>query len=451
MKLYPFQQESVKKLCRFLTDKSSHAAYLGSDMGTGKTAVALGVSNRLDFTKAIIVCPAIMRDVWAQEIYKWLGAVSFKNPYIIYSSKNLDKERLKYADFVIVSYALTTNKKVLKFLCSVKYSLAIYDEAIALKTRKSLRTRACLIDLWKRAEHRLALCGTPITQSVMDLYTLCRKMHPEEETFQGSKVFGETYAYARNDGFSIKYYGLKNADKLKRIMRKNFFHRVTKEEALPELPAKIWQEILLPQELSIIPKAKDEKARLEQETEALIQAIETGKSPVIPKSLAEHRRLQGERKVASVVEFIEPMLEADIPVVCFFWHRAVGQALHEAFSKYKPALVTGETPNGYRVNAITDFQNGKTDLYLGSIAASGMGVTLTRSSTVVFAELSYSPADIDQAAARCHRIGTKDTVNIYSLIVKNSIDEKVSNIVLSKVRVINEVMDKNLSQDKLRD
>ena len=116
-------------------------------------------------------------------------------------------------------------------------------------------------------------------------------------------------------------------------------------------------------------------------------------------------------------------------------------ALAEELKDYNPAIITGETNGDERTKAVAEFQCEKTLLFLGNIVAAGIGVTLTRGNNVLFAELTWSPSEIDQAANRCHRIGTKGAVNCYYFTVQDSIDERVIDVVMRKVKTFNSVLE----------
>ena len=102
--------------------------------------------------------------------------------------------------------------------------------------------------------------------------------------------------------------------------------------------------------------------------------------------------------------------------------------------------IIGDTPLDERQRIVDKFQSGGIQVFVGSIRACGTGLTLTRSSNVVFAELDWSPSVIDQAADRCHRIGQKDAVLIKHLVFDGTVDAMLARAVVDKTEIIDSIM-----------
>jgi SNF2 family DNA or RNA helicase len=93
-----------------------------------------------------------------------------------------------------------------------------------------------------------------------------------------------------------------------------------------------------------------------------------------------------------------------------------------------------------REKAIELFQGGKTNLFIGQIAAAGIGITLTRASHCILAECDYSPATMSQAINRLHRIGQKNSVNVYFLLVEDSSEYDIMQILVDKIKAFDQVL-----------
>jgi len=103
-------------------------------------------------------------------------------------------------------------------------------------------------------------------------------------------------------------------------------------------------------------------------------------------------------------------------------------------------VLTGAVSKEDRKIVVDRFQNNKNIKYfIGTTKAAGLGITLTAASKVFFLSLPWTPADMSQAADRCHRIGQKDTVNVYCLSC-GEIDQYISELLLSKSEIINQVI-----------
>jgi SWI/SNF-related matrix-associated actin-dependent regulator 1 of chromatin subfamily A len=163
-----------------------------------------------------------------------------------------------------------------------------------------------------------------------------------------------------------------------------------------------------------------------------------------------------------VVQFVADILDnSDDPnsKVCLFGHHkdviaALEQALKKHNPKFNPVVITGETKEADRQRNIHLFQEtNQSRIFIGSMFATGMGITLTACSTVVFAELDWTPAQVVQSEDRCHRIGSKNTVWVYHIVADGSIDSKIANILVDKQEVSKSILDFDASKmfDKILD
>jgi SWI/SNF-related matrix-associated actin-dependent regulator 1 of chromatin subfamily A len=156
------------------------------------------------------------------------------------------------------------------------------------------------------------------------------------------------------------------------------------------------------------------------------------------------RRLTGIAKVPMVIEHIDKILHEDIykKIILFAHHQEVITELFDNLGEYGPAVIRGESSENMRTAAVERFQNNPyCRLFIGSIGAASVGLTLTASSHVVFAEPSWSPKDMAQAEDRAHRIGQKESVLVEILVFDESLDANIMKKVVKKMRVVNEALD----------
>lgn len=419
---------------------SNQGCYNACEMGLGKSVQAVVATNSLrpgDNPMILVICPAVMRLVWQEEFLKW-GCYGKPTEVIVLKSKT-DLDTKPYRRITIVSYELAATEEFKKWLY-FNVDFLILDEAHYLKNPKAKRTKSILKHVWPKCNYRICLSGTPFTNNVTDGFTLFNKLAPYE--FPDFWSFANTYAYRKNNGFGITYEGLRNADKLRKIINSRFFLRKTKSQVLTELPSKVYKKVMLDESYAY--KLTKEQRALQEayyaDLRKLLQSDEFARVPPPPVSIMTIRREQGLKKVEAVADYVEILLEQNVPCVLFGIFRDVLDRFEERFQKYKPAVIHGDVNAEKRFEAITRFQSGDTNLFIGQITAAGVGITLTRAANVVFSELSYSPAEISQACDRVHRVGQKESVTIHYFAVEKSVDETIIDSVMSKARVFAEIL-----------
>jgi len=434
--LRPFQANAIHKMLSFIRTNESSGTYNACDQGLGKTCMSIVAHNNLNCRTLLVICPASVILNWVEELKSWS---IYPHTYLaVLSSKDAPNIKLPINSAVIISYDMSKKDRVLKQLCLRNWDMLILDEGHKLIGRKTIRSKAILGAIWDKCRYRIALSGTPITGSVVDAYPLFHSFLPT--TFPNFYAFANRYANIDRTPWGDKYYGIKNSEELKAIIRSSFFLRYTKEEVLPELPPKVFTKIVLPEEYALsLPK--NDKDVLAAEVERIRLKIEKGNpAPPLPVSLAGKRREQALKKLPPVIEFIKNLLDQNIPTVVFTYHTQVLINLEVEFTSYNPSIIQGSTPSEARQDAVRNFQEGATNLFIGQIVAAGTGITLTRSSNVVFAELDWSVANVAQACDRLDRIGQLNTVNVYYFSVLHSIEERIISTIMQKAEVFSKMM-----------
>ncbi|HHV41230.1 MAG TPA: SWF/SNF helicase family protein [Clostridiaceae bacterium] len=141
------------------------------------------------------------------------------------------------------------------------------------------------------------------------------------------------------------------------------------------------------------------------------------------------------------IQHIKDMLENESKIVIFAHHLDVLNTLHEEF-KDEAVILTGQTKPEDRQLAVDRFQNNEEiKLFIGSIQAAGVGITLTAASTEIFVELDWVPANISQAESRCHRIGQLGSVLVQHLVLDGSLDAHMVQTLIAKQDVLDEALD----------
>ena len=146
-------------------------------------------------------------------------------------------------------------------------------------------------------------------------------------------------------------------------------------------------------------------------------------------------------KVPECCKFIEQILEEKDKVVVFAHHRDVIEAISSHF-KHESVILYGGMNTAEKDNAVQKFiHNKKCRVFVISILAGGVGLTLTVADTAVFCELDYSPSNNTQAEDRLHRVGQKSCVFVYHLVVEDSIDATIARKCVDKQDIIDKALD----------
>ncbi len=440
---------------------------IGDEMGLGKTIQALGFINvHPEVRDVLVVCPASLRINWKREAEKWLVKT-----WHIGIVKGSDWPRLSSSlrSLVIVNYDVVDRHH--DEIRKRPWGVLILDEFHYLKSPKTRRTKyvygykptkrelasGTVPVLPIPAHHTLALSGTPILNRPIELFPTLERLDPKglgKNFFQ----FAKRYCGAVHNGFGWDFKGNSNLIELQERLRERLMIRRLKKDVLKELPAKRRQVIELPANgcASIVARERETTREATERLQELRAAVELAKASDVPaeydraverlrevsgiafQEMAAARRDVALAKIPYVVDHLKDCLEEG-PVVCFAHHRAVIRGILDAFPD--AVSITGDTSLEKRQQAVDDFQGGKAELFVGNIQAAGVGITLVRSTHVVFAELDWVPGNVSQAEDRCHRIGQDQSVLIQHLVLEDSLDCNLAQALVRKQRVIDRALD----------
>lgn len=453
------------------------AVLFGDEMGLGKTIEALGIINADPTVKTVLCfCPGTARINWQREAQKWL--VRKFNFHVVTETGTVPPAD---ASFVILSYDKVTGAKgktVLAGLMARQWDMLILDESHFLKNPKAQRTNAVLGTETKTkvngknvyehvpgildcARRRVALTGTPMVNRPVELWSILHALSPQ--TFPNFFSFAKRYCAAHGNRYGWDFSGASNLEELQTRMRTSVMIRRMKRDVLKELPPKTRQIVVLApngaadavrEENDAWQKHEDALADLQADVElAKAAGDEVAYAEAVAKlkegyrvafseiSLMRHKVAVA--KIPHVIEHLECALEGTNKVVCFAHHKDVIAAIMEHFGAAAVCL-TGDTPMADRMNIVDAFQkNPNVRLFVGSITAAGTAITLTASSTVVFAELDWVPGNLSQCEDRCHRIGTVNPVLVQHIVLDGSLDARMAQIIVEKQALAEKGLDPN--------
>jgi len=424
---------------RRVSERAKCGVFIGDEQGLGKTVQALGVLEAADAYPAVVVAPASVRLNWQREVRKWLP---HRTVQVVYGVEPAEVS----ADIVIVGWDALHGWSE-----SLPVHAAVFDEVHYAKSARTRRTQAAL-ELSRRAIEAggfsVALSGTPLLNSPDELKSQLQIIGRLEE-FGGSRGFDASYGKAKEPDLAG----------LGRRMRETCFVRRLKRDVMAELSEKEFSSLVVTGDERVMREYRMAEAGLRLELgEELARATATpngsNSSERQAAGLREFRRnaqthlvrleqlrqLAAKAKRAAVTEWIEDFAEYQKKLVVFGWHR---NDVDWVADKFADGLkIQGGMSDSDKQAAVDRFQTSDEARVIScSIKAAGIGITLTAASDVLFIEQGWNPADMDQAADRCHRIGQKDSVTVYTMLCEGTIDERIADLIAKKRLIVNAVLE----------
>jgi SNF2 family DNA or RNA helicase len=436
---------------------------LADDMGLGKTVQTLALLQKqkeelknTDYAKtSLLVLPTSLVYNWQKEADKF--APDLRILMHVGSNRFKDAYAFTHFDVVITTYGIVRSDEELfsKFF----FNYIILDESQNIKnpTSKSFKSIKSL-----KSRHKLALSGTPIENSVSDIWS---QMHFTNPGLLGS------YSFFQKE-FVIPIEKKKDEDTAKRLQAiiKPFVLRRTKNQVATELPPKTEQIIYC--EMNEAQSELYESTKSEYRNALLEGAVNDGKGNQIAllqgltklRQLANHPKMvdpsykDESGKFEAVLQMLDSISIEGNKVLIFSQFVKHLELFKDYFNKQKIpfAYLDGATKD--RAEAVQRFKdNEEVKIFLISIKAGGVGLNLTEADYVFILDPWWNPAVEQQAIDRSHRIGQKRNVFIYKFISKDTVEEKIVALQNRKMSIATslitteETFVKSLSQDDLKE
>ena len=429
--------------------------FLGDEQGLGKTKqiIDIAVARKLiyGYKHCLIVCGVnTLKWNWVNEIlthsneYAYiLGQKATRDGKIkigSMSDKLKDLTIIENDKDCIQPYFIITNIEsfrdknfadTIKKLCDKGIiNMCAADEMHKMKNPASQQTKGFLKC---NPECRIGMTGTPLLNSPLDLYIILKWLGYESHAFHSFKNH-----YCVMGGFGgYEVVGYKNMDQLTSQVREIMLRRM-KSEVL-DLPDKTYIDEIVemsPQQTAIYDKIESSlKIELAAGTLDLSNPLSvlirlrqaTGWTGIVSDTVAESAKLD------RMEEIVEEAVSNNNKCIIFSNWTQMTDVIYEKLKIYNPAIITGGTKDSERQTMVDKFQTDPScHVIVGTIGAMGTGLTLTAGSTVIFVDEPWNRALFDQAVDRAHRIGAKSNVTIYSIMCKDTIDEKIHNIIYKK-------------------
>lgn len=402
--------------------------------GSGKTLVAIDLIDKLDKYPVLIVTPASVKYQFKAEIEKFSKN---SNTIQVFNSKDiLDKD----ANIIIINPDILSKYK--KELIKLGFKLIIVDESHMIKNVKSQRTKS-IISIGLNSEYKVAMTGSAITVAPLDLFGQLAFIKPEtfgnkSKKFPDRKMSWYNFA-VRYSGGKQNYFGFfeaktaTNVEEL-RSRTKNTIYRVEHQEALSSIPKLNEMDWMLTLEDRYMKKYnkidKEFKKWLKEQGLTEYEVYKKLSSEALIK-LSELRKLVSESKLVYIKDLCTSVIDSE-KVIIFCHYRETLRKLEEIF-KDKCISIKGGDSSERKAASVENFKtNDRIRYAIISISAGGTGINLQNCHDIVFADLPWSYKDYDQCCGRSHRINQKSVVNVYKLLTKGTVDEKINKFILNK-------------------
>jgi len=396
---------------------------LADDMGLGKTIQSLAIILELaDGGPSLVIAPTSVSTNWETEVHRFAPTLNIRS----LSGKDRQKtiRELGKFDLLITTYTLLQQENEL--LSQIQWQTIILDEAQAIKNAATKRSKAAMA---LRARFRLITTGTPIENHLGELWNLFHFINPG--------LLGPLNRFNERFAIPIERYNDREARlKLKKLIRPFILRRI-KSDVLEELPPRTevtlhvtmgkdeahFYEALRQNALQSLENNQEKKGR---HLQILTEIMKLRQACCHPRLIAPDTNLPGAKlEVFSAV--IDELLGGRHKALIFSQFIGHLQILREYLDGkgiiYK--YLDGSTSSAKRKQEVDEFQSGKSDLFLISLKAGGLGLNLTAADYVIHMDPWWNPAIEDQASDRAHRIGQTRPVTIYRLICKDTIEEKI--------------------------
>lgn len=443
--LRPYQVEGVKWIDYLY--KNNLGGCLADDMGLGKTLQTIAMLT-LIYPKAkkpaLVVMPRSLLFNWQNELARFAPQL---DSYTYYGNTR-DMDEAYRHQVILTTYALVRND--IGQFSKKDFEMVILDESQNIKNVTAQTTQAIYL---LSTRHRLALSGTPVENNLTELYSLFRFLNPS--MFGTLEDFNTSYTYPiqKNDDKEVMY-----------SLRKKiypFMLRRLKKNVLKDLPDRIEQTLYVDMNAPQAAFYEQRRRYFYQQVKTTIKKEGIGKSQfVMFQALNELRRIASIPESMSDGQVVSPKLETLMDTLCdavsnghkivvFFNYIAgielVGNLLDERGIDY--VSMTGSTHD--RRALVERFQNDpKCKVFLMTLKTGGVGLNLVAADIVFIFEPWWNKAAEEQAVNRLHRIGQKSKVLSYSIITRQTIEEKILQLQKQKAELFEGLIGNDASSVK---
>ncbi|NJN37552.1 MAG: DEAD/DEAH box helicase [Acaryochloridaceae cyanobacterium CSU_3_4] len=427
---------------------------LADDMGLGKTVqviarlaqereeAAAGTEEPIPPT--LLIAPTSVVGNWRKEIEKFAPHLQSIVHHGNERAKTVPEfqEMADQNDVVITSFTLV--RKDSKLFDAVPWHRIVLDEAQNIKNPKAAQTKAILK---LSATHRLALTGTPVENRLLDLWSIFNFLNPG--------YLGKEAQFRKNFELPIqKDNDPRPSATLKKLVEPFILRRVkTDKSIIKDLPDKVEQKLycnLTKEQASLYEAVVKEISENLDEMEGIQRKGQILATLLKLKQICNHPRqfLQDEsdftpersHKLSRLTEMVTEVMEEGESLLVFTQFTELGDALEKYLRQthhYNTYYVHGGTNRNKRERMITEFQDPETEpsVFILSLKAGGVGITLTKANHVFHFDRWWNPAVEDQATDRAFRIGQEKNVFVHKFVAIGTLEERIDEMIEDKKKL----------------
>ncbi|AZO93408.1 SNF2-related protein [Halocella sp. SP3-1] len=438
---------------RFL-NKYHFGGILADDMGLGKTIQTLTLLVSLELNKpALVICPRTLIYNWAEEVDKFFPDLKYLVYYGTPEERNEMLDDLQEYELLITSYSIISRDYEKLNNNGLEFAYCILDEAHHIKNHRTKRAQGVKKI---KAERKLALTGTPLENSIDELWSIFDFLMP-----------AYLYRYSR---FKKEYLNPitkgNDQEKLQEFKKRvaPFILRRNKDEVLKELPEKTiniqYVEMTKLQEDTyqlILDQLKGELLASVQEKgfdrsrinilAALTRLRQVCNHPSLVLNNFEHSaHKEGSGKLAALSEIVQEAVDGGHKIIVFSQFVRMLKIIREDFEKRGVSFEYLDGSTRDRMSRVKSFnQDDRIKAFLISLKAGGIGLNLTAADIVIHVDPWWNPMVERQATDRAHRLGQENRVMVYKLITKGTVEEKMIKLQRRKEDMFNNIVEDNVN------
>lgn len=485
MKIEPYEYQ--KQAVAFFETTNGNAI-LGDQPGVGKTlsSISYAIKNKY---KTLVIVPASLKLNWRAEILKFTNEKCYIFKFKPRKKDNIETFTKEESLFHIINYEslesyfdfnyshkcnnynckwegitevkkydkcpncgrakvvrsrsyhlITKQDKDGEVLNPNDYDLIVMDEAHYIKNPTAFRSQI-IKKAFKESSKKILMTGTAIKNRPYEFFPLLNLIDSKE--WSNAHNFGVRYCNAHQDKFGHwNYDGSSNLEELYKRISPYFLRRL-KKDILKFLPPKTFTTI--PVEL----KADALRDYKKIEDGIVDESQESDDKMTHLARIQKLKQYTSMYKAKQSIEFIKNIIEGDEKIVVFSQFISASQFIYEEF-KDVAVWFTGKHNMIEKQQAVDKFMNDEEcKVFVGTIGAAGVGLTLTSANCLMFLDLPWEPASKIQAEDRIHRASQKaDNVQIIKLICQNTIDVDIDNLITEKEQIISKVLDGEVIENK---